>query len=260
MSRCLLGILMDGETLRLAIVSRGLRETRLVDCLQIEKFQEKSPPELGRGVRAFVEKNKAASCRSVLVIPRSEFIVRKLDLPVEAQANLAKVVEYQVASFLPSEETTICYDFLVAKVGKDTRSIGVTVFVLLKSVVEAKLQICESAGLKIEKVVPSSAVLASCFECLTQKEQKPAMAFCYATGHSSEFASFTGGNCSRCRISRALLKKICGRIWRERREFSEARPRCRMRYLWMFSSSQRFTESGNGKIQIGWSRSTRFRT
>jgi Tfp pilus assembly protein PilN len=193
MSRCLLGILMDGETLRLAIVSRGLRGTRLVDCLQIEKFQEKSPPELGRGVRTFIEKNKAASCRSVLVIPRSEFIVRKLDLPVEAQANLAKVVEYQVASFLPSEETTICYDFFAAKVGKDTTSIGVTVFVLLKSVVEAKLQICESAGLKIEKVVPSSAVLASCFECLKQKEQKAVVALCYATGHSSEFASFTGG-------------------------------------------------------------------
>ena len=136
MSRCLLGILMDGETLRLALVSRGLRETRLVDCLQVENFREKSQPELGRGVKAFIERNKAAGCRSVLVIPRNEFIVRKFDLPTEAQANLSKVVEYQVASLLPSEDTTVCYDFFATKPVKDAKSIGLTVFVLLKSVVK----------------------------------------------------------------------------------------------------------------------------
>lgn len=193
MSRCFLGLLMDGETLRLALVSRGLRETRLVDCLPIEKFQEKSQTELRSAVKAFVERNKAAGCRSVLVVPRSEFIVRKLDLPAEAQANLSKVVEYQVASLLPSEDATICYDFFVTKAAKDAKSIGLTVFVLLKSVVDAKLKICESAGIKIEKVVPSSAVLASCFESLPQKAQKQTMAFCYAVGQSSEFASFSHG-------------------------------------------------------------------
>jgi hypothetical protein len=74
---------------------------------------------------------------------------------------------------------------------KDTKSIGLTVFVLLKSVMEAKLKICESAGMKIEKVVPSSAVLASCFESLPQQTQKQTMAFCYAVGGTSEFASFS---------------------------------------------------------------------
>ena len=193
MSRCLLGVLIDGETLRLALVSRGLRETRLVDCLRIERFQEKSQPELNRGVKAFIETNKAASCRSVLVVPRSEFIVRKLDLPVEAQTNLSKVMEYQVASLLPSEDATICYDFFATKAAKDAKSIGLTVFVLLKSVVEEKLKICESAGITIERVVPSSAVLASCFESLPQKTQKQTMAFCYAVGGGSEFATFSRG-------------------------------------------------------------------
>src|SRR4030095_12366814 len=149
MSRCLLGVLIDGETLRLALVSRGLRETRLVDCLRVERFQEKSQPELGGAVKAFIERNKAAGCRSVLVIPRSEFIVRKLDLPTEAQANLSKALEYQVASLLPSDDTTVCYDFFSTKPVKDAKSIGLTVFVILKSVVEAKLRICESACLKI---------------------------------------------------------------------------------------------------------------
>ena len=216
MSRCLLGILIDGETLRLALVSRGLRETRLVDCLRVERFQEKSQPEFGRAVKAFIERNKAAGCRAVLVIPRSEFIVRKLDLPAEAQANLSKVVEYQVASLLPSEDTTVCYDFFSTKAAKDAKSIGLSVFVLLKSVVEAKLQVCESIGLKIEKVVPSSAVLASCFESLPQTAQKQTIALCYAVGRSSEFASFSRGQfCQVQELSSASEEELWEDLQRE---------------------------------------------
>src|SRR5262245_44273810 len=131
MPRCLLGVLIEEETLHLALISQRLREIRLVDSLRIEKFREK-PPELSREVRAFMGQNKAGVCRSVLVIPRNEFILRKLDLPVEAQTNLAKVVEYQVANFLPSEDATICYDYFATKVLKDSKSIGLTIFILLK--------------------------------------------------------------------------------------------------------------------------------
>src|SRR5215510_3500377 len=102
MPRCLLGVLIEEEALQLALISQRLREVRLVDCLRIEKFREKSQLELSREVRTFMGQNKVGVCRSVLVIPRNEFILRKLDLPVEAQTNLAKVVEYQVANFLPS--------------------------------------------------------------------------------------------------------------------------------------------------------------
>jgi Tfp pilus assembly protein PilN len=193
MSRFLLGVMVDGEVLRLALVYRGLRETRLVDCLRIEELTKKQLPELTQQVRAFIEKNKATARRPVLVIPRSEFIVRKLDLPAEAEANLSKVVEYQVAGLLPSDDATVCYDFFHSKASKDAKSIGVTVFVLLKSVVEEKLRTCESIGLKMEKVVPSSAVLASCHALLPQIARKPNMGLGYAVGRSSEFATFSGG-------------------------------------------------------------------
>jgi Tfp pilus assembly protein PilN len=193
MSRCFLGVLMHEETLHLALISRRLRQTRLVDCLRIERFRSRPQPELGTEIKFFLSKNKAAGCRSVLVMPRGEFVVRKLDLPVEAQANLAKVVEYQVANIVPSEDATVCYDFFATKVGKDARSIGVTVFVLLRSVVEAKLQSCQSLGLEIEKVVPSSAVLASCLESFPQKTLKPTGALGYAIGQRGEFVSFSDG-------------------------------------------------------------------
>src|SRR5262245_48499639 len=212
MPRCHLGVLIEEETLHLALISQRLREVRLVDCLRIEEFREKSQPELSSEIRAFMGQNKAGVCRSVLVIPRNEFILRKLDLPVEAQTNLAKVVEYQVANFLPSEDATICYDYFATKVLKDSKSIGLTIFILLKSVLEAKLQICENAGIKIERVVPSSAVLASCFQSLPQKAQQATMAFCYANGRSGEFASFSGGQFRQVQDLRCGSEK---ELWEE---------------------------------------------
>ncbi|MSO23516.1 MAG: hypothetical protein EXQ58_09750 [Acidobacteria bacterium] len=231
MSHLYLGIFMDGETLRLALISRGLRGTRLVDCLRLEGFLERSKPELQNEIGAFLGKNKAVGCRSVLVLPRSEFIVRKLELPVAAQVNLPKVVEYQLASLLPSEEAEICYDFFVSKAGKDAKAMGVTVFVLLKSVVEAKLRTCESAGLKIERVVPSSAVLASCLEALQQRVRKPALLFCYAVGTHCEMASFAGGLLQQvqelpCSSEEELLQALQRetKVFRSQAQVPEAAP------------------------------------
>lgn len=193
MSHFFLGIRINGDVLRLALISRRLSEAQVIDRLAIESLRERPQTEIQTETAKFLAKNKAAAYRSVLVISRDQFIVRKLDLPVEAETNLPKIVEYQVAALLPSEDAPVCYDFFVSKAGKAAKTIGVTAFVLLKSAVEEKLHFCEKAGLKVEKVVPSSAVLASCLEALPAPLRIPAMIFCHAHGQRCELASSAGG-------------------------------------------------------------------
>ena len=101
MNKHSLGIFIDGETLRLALLSRRFKKITWIEGLSIDKFAEKPPSEIQKQIAGLLQKNKATGCRSVLVIPRSEVVVRQIKLPSEAESNLAKVVEYQLAGLLP---------------------------------------------------------------------------------------------------------------------------------------------------------------
>ena len=56
-------------------------------------------PELKKRIADFLARHKAADCPAVLLLPRQETVMRQLVLPVDAEANLAKVVEYQLVNF-----------------------------------------------------------------------------------------------------------------------------------------------------------------
>jgi len=158
-----LGVFIRGETLQLTLLSRQFRNTKVPDFLTIQDFRQVPPSELRKEVARFLTKNKTSNFRCVLVIPRHEFIVRQMELPSEAEANLAKVVEYQLASLVPSEEAAVCYDFCVSKPVAESKTFLVTVFLCLRSVLESSLQECQRLGLRIDLVLPSSAAIGNYF-------------------------------------------------------------------------------------------------
>ena len=164
-----LGVFIRGETLQLTVLSRQFRNTKVPDFLTIQDFRQMPPSELRKEVARFLTKNKTSNFRCVLVIPRHEFIVRQMELPSEAEANLAKVVEYQLASLLPSEEAAVCYDFCVSKPGTESKTFLVTVFLCLRTVLESSRQECQRLGLRVDLVLPSSAAIAICFGLLPQQ-------------------------------------------------------------------------------------------
>src|SRR5437762_7005841 len=98
-----LGLFIEGETLQLALLSRQFKKIQILDFLAIPDFRQKPLPELRKELARYLRKNKASHYCCVLVLPRHEFIVRQMELPSEAEANLAKVVEYQLANLVPSE-------------------------------------------------------------------------------------------------------------------------------------------------------------
>jgi Tfp pilus assembly protein PilN len=158
-----IGIAFEGENLRLALVARQFHQYRVVDLLALENYRQLPREELHKRALVFLQKNKAAHCRSVLSISRKDIIVRQIELPAEAEANLPKVVEYQIASLVPSEGTAICYDFLVSKPTNASKTILVSIILILKSVMDSYLDLCAGLGLKIVRVVPSPVGVANFF-------------------------------------------------------------------------------------------------
>ena len=105
------GIEFSDETIRLSVVDRQLNRFRVRDLLQIPERSSKPMPELKKQIAEFLARHKAASCPAVLLLPRQETVMRQLVLPVDAQANLAKVVEYQLVNLLPAEDALVAYDY-----------------------------------------------------------------------------------------------------------------------------------------------------
>ena len=105
------GIEFSEETIRLSIVDRQLNRFQVRDLLQVSERSSKPMSELKKQVAEFLARHKAAGCPAVLLLPRQETVMRQLVLPLDAEANLAKVVEYQLVNLLPSEDALVAYDY-----------------------------------------------------------------------------------------------------------------------------------------------------
>lgn len=158
-----LGVLLPGDSVQLALLVRRLNKTTVLDFLTLGDFRQKPPAEIRNQVITFLQKNKVSRYRCVLVVPRHNVIVRQLELPKEAEANLAKVVEYQVVNLVPSEDAAACYDFCVSKAGTESKTLQVAVFLVLRSLVEDQLTVCEKLGLTVDCILPSSLAIANYF-------------------------------------------------------------------------------------------------
>ena len=169
MSKHSLGIFIDGENLRLALLSRRFKKIQWIDGLSIDKFAEKPPSELQKQIAERLQKNNAVGCLSVLVIPRSQVVVRQIKLPIEAESNLAKVIEYQLAGLLPSDEASVTYDYFASGKQADAKTIGVTIFVVLRSVLQQALGVCRAIGLKVDRIVPSNVVIGNYYLLLPKR-------------------------------------------------------------------------------------------
>ena len=190
MSKHSLGIFIDGETLRLALLSRRFKKITWIEGLSIDRFAEKPPSEIQKQIAGLIQKNKATGCRSVLVIPRGDGVVRQIKLPAEAESNLVKVVEYQLAGLLPSDEASVAYDFFVSKNKTDVKTIGVTIFVVLRSVLERGLGVCSAFGLKLDRIIPSSVVISNYFLLLPQQFQPSVALLAYVSEQQAELVGF----------------------------------------------------------------------
>lgn len=155
-----LGIEVRGNDLVMVCLKRGLRRLFLAGSKIIADYRQFSPYDLRNEVQAFVKAHGISSEGAVLGVPRSQIVVRFLELPAEAAEDLAQVVRYQVESFTPAEEEPICYDF--ALLGRDERGkLVVLVAMMRRADLERYLQLLSGIGLKSAVIQPATTALSN---------------------------------------------------------------------------------------------------
>ncbi len=153
-----LGIDWDDETLELVALGRRFREFVVMGSLRLRDLQA---DETRRKVEEFLSEHRIREARVTACLPRSALVVRFLDLPSEAESQLAKVVTYQIDVLHPFQSAPVSWDCAI--VGRDEKAKQIRVLVVLAETgrLDRHYQLLVNLGLQVQCLTLGAANLSS---------------------------------------------------------------------------------------------------
>jgi Tfp pilus assembly protein PilN len=151
------GVDCGGGAINLTALGRRFRRFIVIDELRLPApLQEDAAAK----VAGFLDRHRLREARAMACLPREEVLVRFLDLPVEAEPQLAKVVGYQLSALHPFKDDQVLWDCTV--VGRDPKAKQVSVMVVLaeKSRVNLYKQALQELGLRLSGLTLGAAAVA----------------------------------------------------------------------------------------------------
>lgn len=117
------GIDFRQDHLILTLLKKSFRKIRLIDfgiySIQPEGQKGEREAQMIGLIYSFISKHRLSKEHVFISIPREKVIARFIELPVAAQENLRKVIEYEVPKYTPFEKEEITFDFQILKQEKD---------------------------------------------------------------------------------------------------------------------------------------------
>jgi Tfp pilus assembly protein PilN len=157
-TKLVIGVDCGGGECHLTALGRRFRQFRLLDELRLpEPLAEDAPAK----VAAFLDRLRLREARVVTCLPRDAVLVRFLDLPAEAEPQLAKIVGYQLGSLHPYKEDEVYWDCAVVSRDVKVKLVTVIVVVVEKARVNRIKQELELLGLRLSGVTLGAAALAA---------------------------------------------------------------------------------------------------
>ena len=151
------GVDCGGGAINLIALGRRFRHFVVIDELRLpEPLNEDAAAK----VAGFLDRHRLREARAIACLPREAVLVRFLDLPVEAEPQLAKVVGYQLSALHPFKDDQVHWDCAV--VGRDPKAKQVSVMVVLaeKSRVNRYQQALQELGLRLSGLTLGATALA----------------------------------------------------------------------------------------------------
>jgi len=186
-SKLALGVDWGADGLRLAALGRRFGKVRLLDWLQV------ADPWAAEGktqVREFLKRNHVAEARVIACLPRETFLIRFLDLPAEAESQLAKVIGYQIDTLHPIQGASLRWDSAVVARDTQTKQVRVMITIAERATLDGQYQALKELGLRVDSLTLAAAPLAALL-----KTSLPEMALVVlGHGRKIELLGFRGGS------------------------------------------------------------------
>jgi Tfp pilus assembly protein PilN len=151
------GVDYGGGAYHLTALGRRFRHFMLLDELHLPEPLSADAPAR---VAAFLDRHRLRESRVVACLPREAVLVRFLDLPAEAEPQLAKVVGYQLGSLHPYKNDQVYWDCAVVDRDPGTKQVSVLVVVAEKSRVNRSKQALQELGLRLSGLTLGAGALA----------------------------------------------------------------------------------------------------
>jgi Tfp pilus assembly protein PilN len=152
-----LGVDWSSSGLDIVVLGRRFRRHVVVDWLHLP---EPVAGEARSKVEEFLKKNQAGEARITACLPREAILVRFLDLPAGAEAQLHNVVSYQIDALHPFEGSPVCWASAVVARDAKAKQIRVLVAIAERSRVDAHHQVLTNLGLRVDSLSLAASHLA----------------------------------------------------------------------------------------------------
>jgi len=186
-TKLVVGVDSGGGAITLTALGRRLRRFMLLEELRLaEPLNEHAPAK----VAAFLNRHRLSEARVMACLPREAVLVRFLNLPLEAEPQLAKVVGYQLASLHPYGEDQVYWDCGVVDRDEKAKQLSVLVVLGEKSRVDRCKQALQALGLRLSGLTLGATALAA----LVKPLLPPAALIVCGRSSGVELLSFHQGN------------------------------------------------------------------
>lgn len=153
-----LGIAIQDEDLVLLTLAKGLGY-RVRGYQVIERFRELETTELRSAVQHYLRNHPHNRDNVILGLPRSQVVVRQVELPLEVEENLGEVAQFQVNKLELNEDESSCFDYLVLERDEKKKSLLLQIAMVPRTKVDDLLQLFEQLGLYPAAIRPASMSL-----------------------------------------------------------------------------------------------------
>ena len=136
-------LIAGGGAITLTALGRRFRHFVLIDELRLPEPLEK---DAAAKVAGFLDRHRLREARAIACLPRDAFLVRFLDLPAEAEPQLAKVVGYQLSALHPFKDDQVYWDCAVVDRDPKAKQVSVMVVVAESSRVNQSRQVLQESA------------------------------------------------------------------------------------------------------------------
>jgi len=157
------GIELRGEDMLLSSLQANFSGGAFTHFKRIANYQACNKEDLKREINQFFKSNGLSKDHVVLGITRKDILLRYLDFPSEVEDNLKQVVQYQVKSFEPTEESNYYYDHVLLSNNAATKKLNVLLAMVRKTFLDEQLQTLREIDIRPMAVVGSSMGLTNLF-------------------------------------------------------------------------------------------------
>lgn len=157
------GVEIRGQDLVMSCLQSNLSAGVFTHFRRISQYRQRDSAEVRKEVDQFFRASRANRENVILGLPRTDVVVRYLDLPSEVGDNLKQVVSYQVQSYEPTEEEKYYYDFASLKHTPGNKRLLVLLVMVKRAILDGYVRSLKEIGMRPTAVTVGSFGLANLF-------------------------------------------------------------------------------------------------